>query len=107
MLFGTMGFFSYIKESTDKEPFEFLEEIEKRTEENAVTVFIEDISVIAYAGINSHLDSMDKPQVAKERVRKWCNALTMAQLSEIFQTSIKALSTGEPKPRQESSPQSA
>lgn len=105
LMYGTMGYFNYIKEVTKKEPFDWLNEISKSGEENNVTMFSEDAAVIIYAGLNSYLDSKDEANVPFEKVKKWCNALTADQMAPIIKTSFEAISVpGEAKSQDEAKP---
>lgn len=99
LLYGTMGYFMYIKEATKQEPFDWLQEFDKKRAEaegGNITVLIEDVAILIYAGINSHLDSLDQPNVPLEKVKKWCNGVTIETATSILQTAFGTLETGEP-----------
>jgi hypothetical protein len=86
LLYGTMGYFSHIKDASGMDPFEWLERFDKQREEggNNVSVLIEDTVVMIYAGLNSHLDSQDKENVPIDKVKKWCNGLPTETITDIF-----------------------
>lgn len=99
LLYGTMGYFMYIKEATKQEPFEWLQEFDKKRQQaegGNITVLIEDIAVLIYAGINSHLDSLDQQNVPLEKVKKWCNGVTVETATSILLTAFGTIQTDEP-----------
>lgn len=104
LLFGTMGYFRYIKEATGQEPFEWLEAFDKLRGESIsgnVSLLIDDLCVFIYAGINSSLDSKDAENVSFEQVKKWCNGITIDQATEVLRVAfgtIQSDAPGEPSP---------
>lgn len=101
LLYGTMGYFTYIKEATKKEPFEFLKDFDKKREESAngtITVLVEDIAVLVYAGLNSYLDSRDEPNIPIDKVKKWCNALTIKSCTDICTYAFGSIGEEESEP---------
>lgn len=96
LLYGTMGYFSHIKDATGVDPFEWLEKFDKAREGNAISVLIEDTAVMIYAGLNSHLDSLDKDNIPFDKVKKWCNGLSTETVTEIFKTAFGTISADQP-----------
>ena len=90
LLYGTMGYFSHIKDASGMDPFEWLEKFDKAREESAtnIMVLIDDTAIMVYAGLNSHLDETDQLNIPLDKVRKWCNGLRTDQVSEIFKTAF-------------------
>jgi hypothetical protein len=87
LAYGLMGFYNHVAEATNKDPFEWIssldEKFKKRNETNAVYLLAEDLVVIVYAGLNTHLDIEDKPNIPLESVKKWCNGLSPEQMGHI------------------------
>lgn len=104
LLYGTMGYFSHIKDASGLDPFEWLEKFDKAREESgSLSVLLEDTCVMVYAGLNSHLDSLDDPNIPLEKVKKWCNGLSVETVTEIFKTAFGTITSdkaGELKPSQ-------
>ena len=90
LLYGTMGYFSHIKDAAGMDPFEWLERFDKQRAESGdnIAVLIEDTAVMIYAGLNSHLDSMDLPNVPFDKVKKWCNGVSTEMITDIFRTAF-------------------
>lgn len=100
LLFGVNGFFFYIKEATNTDPFEWLKKFDQIREQvqegNKVNyAYIEDVIIILFAGLNSHLDITDQPNIPFEKVQKWANGLEFEVLTNVFTTSMLAFAKGE------------
>lgn len=96
LLYGVNGYFEHIKEATSIDPFEWLERFDKNREDGKLTAFLEDTAVVVYAGLNSHLDSTDQPNVAFNKVKKWCNGLTNEMTTAIYKAAFGTIETKEP-----------
>lgn len=99
LLFGTMGYFEHIREHTKKEPFDWLQEFDekrKAAEEGRVSVMIEDIAILIYAGLNSYLDNVDEENIEFKKVKKWCNGLTFEVATNVCLSAFGGLATEEP-----------
>ena len=103
LLYGTMGYFAYIKEATGEDPYEWLSTFDKLREGSAsdqIKVMTQDIAVLIYAGLNSQLDSLDGENVPLGKVQKWCNALSPESVGSVMAFAFGAFqvdNTGEAK----------
>ena len=99
-MYGTMGYFNYVKEATGLEPFEFLNKFRESSEtaqaNGTITILSKDAAIIVYAGLNSYLDSLDQPNIPLDKVIKWCNAIGADELGAINKIAFDALSSEEP-----------
>ncbi len=99
LLFGVNGYYSYIKESTKQDPFDWLLSFDKKREESTsdlITVIVDDVVVLVYAGINCYLDSLDQDNIPFEKVRKWCNAISPETSAEVFKVAFGTMSSDKP-----------
>ncbi len=80
LLFGRIGFYSYIGEHTKADPLEWFNKLSG--DANVITR-IEDVALVVYAGLNTYLDEADKDNIPFEKVKKWCNALSVEEMSEV------------------------
>ena len=98
LLYGTMGYFSHIKEASGMDPFEWLQKFDKAREELSgnMIVLIEDTAIMIYAGLNSYLDSTDKTNEPMEKVKKWVNGVPTEQVAEIFKTAFGTITSDMP-----------
>lgn len=99
LLYGTMGYFSHIKDATGKEPFDWLKEFDEMRAKSAtenIVVLTDDVSVIVYAGLNSFLDSKDLPNIPLEKVRKWCNGVKAEDFGNILASAFGTIQSDEP-----------
>ena len=97
LMFGTLGFFEYVKEATGKDPLEWLNNLGS---EGGLTVYLEDTAAVVYAGVNTYQDSKGSPNIELKAVKKWCNAMTSGETTEVFKTAISSFTTDE-KPGEE------
>ena len=102
LMFGTLGFFEYVKEATGKDPLEWLNNLGSQ---EGLTVYLEDTAAVVYAGVNTYQDSKGSPNIELKAVKKWCNAMTSEETTEVFKTAISSFTTdekpGEETPNQE------
>lgn len=96
LLYGTVGYFEYIKEATGKDPFDWLDGLTKQAEGASLTVMVEDTATLVFAGINCQLDAEDKPNIELTKVKKWTRALPVDTVTEIFKTLFATFATDEP-----------
>jgi len=99
LLYGTMGYFAYIKEATGQDPYEWLSSFDKLRDKSAsdqITVMTEDVAVLIYAGLNSQLDSMDEVNIPIEKVKKWCNALSPEVVGSVMAFAFGAFQVDAP-----------
>lgn len=96
MLYGTVGYYEYIKEATGQDPFDWLDSLTKKTDGSSLTVMVEDTAAVVYAGINCQLDSTDQANIPIDRVKKWCRALPITDVQEIFKTLFSTFSSIQP-----------
>lgn len=90
--FGKIGFFTHVKETTGKDPLEWLKEIdekiEKKEDKNFLMLLLDDVVVLTYAGLNTSLDEKDEANVPIEKVKKWCNGLSISDISLVVRTAL-------------------
>lgn len=80
LLFGKLGFYSYIQKATNEDPLEWFNKI---TEKKGIIDNIKDIAVIVFAGLNCEADLRDSENFSFEKIQKWVNALEVADISAI------------------------
>lgn len=106
MLFGVIGYFHYVQEIVQKDPIEWLTELDKKLQSKEqsiqMTLMTEDAPIMVYAGVNSWQDMIGKPNVSFDYIKKCCNALTPAQVGDIMRVAINSFTpdttdAGEPK----------
>lgn len=100
LLFGTIGLYDHIEKATNEEPFEWIRKFDVLITKVASKEKInysdyKDLVILVYAGLNTHLDTVDKPNIDLDKVKKWSNGLDESQLGTVFATAISALSRGE------------
>lgn len=96
LLYGTVGYFEYIKEATGKDPFDWLDGLTKQAEGASLTVMVEDTATLVFAGLNCYADQQDQDNTPIDKVKKWTRALPVDTVQEIFKTLFATFATEEP-----------
>lgn len=99
LLFGVNGYINYIREVSGIDPFEWLERFDKLRDgddKELIRVVTEDVVILAYAGINSFLDSTDQPNIPIEKVAKWCNGISIEEASLIVRNAFGSIASDTP-----------
>lgn len=86
--FSRAGLYDHIQEASGKPAFEFLDSLKE-------SAGSKEMSVLIYAGLNSHLDVEGKDNIKLGVVVKWLRAVETEKLAEVYNTVISAMSTGE------------
>src|SRR5689334_9876403 len=94
--FGLAGFYDHVKDASGQDPLEWMNGMMNRFQKNnegkwEVISIIDEVAVYAYAGINLYLDIQDEPNIALDRVRKWCRTLTFEECGQIINETVKSL----------------
>ena len=90
LLFSSLGILEYIQEQANRDPFEWLNELIKRSgaDEHGVVKdvlsTIKDIRIIIYGALNCANDSSDEERIPFDKVNKWCTALSEKEYAEVF-----------------------
>lgn len=94
--FTRMGVYSYIKEASGVDPFEFINRIDlSKGNINLLSVLVDDVPIIIYAGINTALDVEGKENIDLPTAKKIANSLLPTEMSKLFEAFIHGLQ-GEP-----------
>ena len=111
LLYGVNGYYEYIKEATEMDPFDWLAKFDKDVAESQadsgrnILVLTGGTAVLVYAGLNSFLDSKGLANEKFDAVKKWCNGLTIENTVAIFQCAFGTVTQpdkpGELQPNQE------
>jgi hypothetical protein len=102
LLFSSLGILEFIQEQTKRDPFEWLQELVKRTgaDEAGVTKDIlstvKDIRIVIYGALNCSLDSRDEERIPFDKVNKWCTSLSETEYAEVFKLFALAIQNKEP-----------
>lgn len=80
LLFGTGGFFNYVGDASKIDPLEWLRKLDGQ---RGIIDSLNDVAIIVYAGVNCYNDAQDSENVSFDKVRKWVNALSSEDMTEV------------------------
>lgn len=96
LMFGRVGFFEHIKDSSKMDPLEWMQEQVNRfvkTEDGkwAITSVVDEVAVYAYAGINLNADMKDEDNVTLDKVKKWVRTLSFEECGQIINAAVESM----------------
>lgn len=93
LAFSYMGFYAYVEEASGQDPIEYFEKFSKKGKKRGVVEHLEDVVIIAFAGLNTACDVNDEDNIPLVKVRKWIRALSADQCAPIINACFEELAS--------------